>query len=39
MLVGCNKMDSKEAINKYKDLLKDNSMYTLTGEMDFVSNE
>lgn len=39
MLVGCNKMDSKEAINKYKDLLKDNSMYTLTGEMDIVSNE
>ena len=32
-------MDSKKAINEYKKLLNDNSKYTLTGQMDIVSNE
>ena len=32
-------MDSKSAIEKYKKLLNDNKTYTLTGEMDIVSNE
>lgn len=32
-------MDSKDAINKYEKLLKDNNMYSLTAEMDIVSNE
>ena len=32
-------MDSKKAINEYKKLLDNNSKYTLTGQMDIVSNE
>ncbi len=32
-------MDSKGAIDKYKKLLSNNDTYTLTGEMDIVSNE
>ena len=38
-MVGCSKMSSKDAVNKFEKLLKDNSMYTLTAEMDIVSNE
>lgn len=32
-------MDSNSAVNKYKDLIDNNDMYKLTGEMDIVSNE
>ena len=32
-------MDSKKAINEYKKLLDDNTKYSLTGQMDIVSNE
>ena len=38
-LVGCSKMDSKEAINKYKKTLESNSKYTMTGQMSIISNE
>lgn len=32
-------MDSKEAISKYKKVVENNSKYTLTGEMEIISNE
>ena len=32
-------MDSKSVISKYKKTLDNNDTYTLTGEMDIVSNE
>ena len=38
-LVGCSKMDSKEAINKYKKTLESNNKYTMTGQMSIISNE
>ena len=38
-MVGCGKMDSKEAVSKYEKLLNDNSKYSLTGKLDIVSNE
>ena len=38
-MVGCNKMDSKEALSKYKSILEKNKIYSLIGEMDIVSNE
>ena len=38
-LVGCSKMDSKEAINKYKKTLESNSKYTMIGQMSIISNE
>lgn len=39
MLVGCNKVDSNKVIDKFEKILNNNSMYTLTAEMDIVSNE
>ena len=39
LLIGCSKMDSKTAIEKYKKLLNENKTYTITGEMDIVNNE
>ena len=39
MLFGCNKMDSKTAIEKYKKNIESKDTYTLTGQMDIVSNE
>ena len=39
LLVGCNKMDAKGVINKYEKILNDNDKYTLTGQMDILSNE
>ena len=39
LLFGCNKMDSKSAISKYKKLLNESNTYTLKGQMDIVSNE
>ena len=39
MLVGCNKMDSKSAIEKFKTNIENSKSYTLTGQMDIVSNE
>lgn len=39
LLVGCNKIDSSSVINKFKKTLDDNKTYTLTGQMDIVSNE
>lgn len=38
-LVGCSKMDSKEAIGKYKKTLQSNNKYTMTGKMSIISNE
>jgi outer membrane lipoprotein-sorting protein len=38
-LVGCSKMDSKEAISKYKKILESNDKYTMTGQMNIISNE
>lgn len=32
-------MDSKEAIDKYKKVVENNSKYSLTGEMEIISNE
>ena len=32
-------MDSKTAISKYKKLLSNNDTYTMSGQMDIVSNE
>lgn len=32
-------MDSNKAISKYKELLNNNSMYKLTGDMEIVSND
>ena len=39
MLVGCSKMDSKSATEKFKNIISKNDKYTLTGVMDIVSNE
>ena len=39
MLFGCNKMDSKTAINKFKKNITNKDTYTITGQMDIVSNE
>ena len=39
MLFGCNKKDSKSIIEKYRKTLESESKYTLTGQMDIVSNE
>lgn len=39
MLVGCSKMDSKSATEKFKNIVSKNDKYTLTGVMDIVSNE
>lgn len=39
MLLGCNKMDSKEAIARFKNNIEDNSHYVMSGEMEITSNE
>ena len=38
VLVGCGKMSSEEAIGKFKNNI-DKEYYTMTGQMDIVSNE
>ena len=36
--MGCGKIDSKDAIEKFEQNI-DKDYYTLTGQMDIVSNE
>ena len=38
-LFGCNKMNSNGVINEYKKILEKNNSYTLTGQMNIISNE
>ncbi len=37
--MGCSKTDSKTIINKFKNVVENENYYTLTGQMDIVSNE
>jgi len=37
--VGCSNFSSSDAVSKFKKLLEENEVYTMTGEMDIVSNE
>ena len=39
MLLGCSKMDKDGAISKFKNKLESEKSYTMTGQMDIVSNE
>ena len=39
MLVGCSKTSSKDIIKKYKNKIEKESYYTMSGQMDIVSNE
>jgi len=38
-LIGCTKLDSNDVVKKFEKLLNDNNQYSLTAQMDIVSNE
>lgn len=39
MSVGCNKFDDEDALKKFKSVVSENKVYSMSGQMDIVSNE